>query len=200
MHPHSSFRQLLHGVGLVVVAALLVLTGCSAPQSPLAPPASPGIGHRISAQQFIPLTFTRPLHTGRLTKPVATTSPVLAETGGTVLLAGEFYQYRLMVPAGAVAQDTELSITLPDDANILADLGPEGTQFATPVTFEITIDTANTNYALLEQSLDVFWYNPATGVWEGQGATFAKQESTIIVTASLSHFSQYALGGQSPTP
>lgn len=192
----ASFCQLLSKTSRVALLALLVLAGCSTSNNPLTSQVPAGTSSMIPAKSFIPLTFTRPTHAGVLTKPVSTTNRVLAATGGAVLLPGAIYNYSLSVPPGALQQDTDLSITVPDDAKALTDMGPEGTRFATPVTFSISIDVTGTNYGLLKKIIDIYWYNPATGMWEAQGATISKQGSVVTARAKFSHFSQYALGGE----
>lgn len=196
MSVHASFRHLLYGAGLIVVSALLVLAGCSTSNSPFSPQMTTGTTHIIPATQFVPLTLHTSGRAGIMTKPVFTTKRVLAADGGAVEVVGNIYKYSVDVPSDALPQDADMSITVPDDGSALIALGPHGVQFKTPVTLEISAEFPGTNYGLLKKTLDIYWYNPDTGMWEAQGATISKQGSTITARVQLNHFSQYALGGQ----
>lgn len=193
----TSLRQTLYGMGLVVVLTLLVMVGCSPLTSPLSPQTTTGTPRIIQPDQFVPLAVTHPVRPGIATKPVSASKRVPAATGGSVfIVGGEFYEYSLIVPPGALPEDEDMSISVPDDGSAMASLGPHGTRFNTPVTFRISAKVPDTKYGLLKKTLDIYWYNPATGVWEAQDATITKQGSIVTATVQLNHFSQYALGGQ----
>jgi len=109
---------------------------------------------------------------------------VSAEKGGSVHLG----RYQLDFPAGALTEDTEISIRQSSPSSMALELGPHGIQFEKPVTLSfktdgISIDESST-------VLGVRWFNESTGSWE------AISEGPVGVTkvsAGLWHFSDYDL-------
>lgn len=111
---------------------------------------------------------------------------VPASTGGTLYL-GEFKFY---IPPGALDHDTVITITQTSDRYIEMDFGPDGTQFDPPATMTVSYATANLRN-LKPANLSISWFNTATNQWVNIGGTV--NQSTMTVSASISHFTQYSL-------
>ena len=121
------------------------------------------------------------------TQASTTTVRVTAAAGGTV--ADPTGKTKLDIPAGALASDTDITLTiLPKSGAAVVDVsefGPDGLQFLKPVTLTIKGDAA-----LAPQGKTL-----AVAVNEGAdfkavpGSTFANGTAT----ASITHFSRYTL-------
>lgn len=196
-------HQMLSLGGLLLTLVVLIVSSCSSGNSPVAPNPSSLRAQPLTLrpEAFGILTLGPARNPSLRTKPVAITQHVVAATGGTVSLSGTLlrstYTYSLTFPPGALAQDTDVTISVPDDAQILMDLGPYGLTFNSPVTFQMQVDMADLglNFGILKKTLDIYWYNDTTTLWEGQGATLSKKGSKITATVPLAHFSRYAMGG-----
>jgi hypothetical protein len=122
----------------MAAAAAFVLAGCSdhsqAPLAPVAPapPAHDLVGIDVNGLlQFIglpDLSGTR--HAQKY---------IRASQGGYVELNG----FRVDIPPGALPRDTTVTIDLPGDAllakRVVAEFGPHGVQFNTPVTLSFPL-------------------------------------------------------------
>lgn len=209
---YGSSQQRWSMVSLGLMLVVLVVASCSTMSNPVAPPSSAvsptapqpaasGQPLTIRPEAFSVLTLGPARDPHLRPKPVATTQHIVAATGGTVSLSGTLllssYRYSLTIPPGALTQDTDISISVPDDSQILMDLGPHGQAFTKPVTFQMQVGMADLGlkFGILKKTLDVYWYNDATGLWDGQRATISKQGSDITATVPLAHFSRYSLGG-----
>jgi len=197
----------LKGTGLLVSLAGLLLAGCSTLTNPLAPSDSAAPARTLRARTLSPAAFTpitiNPARGKRpLPKPLVATQHITAATGGALDLSGAIptggsFAYSLSFPAGALSEDTDSSISVPDDNEAVVELLPHGVRFNAPVHFEVRVDvTANPNLEGIDQStLDAYWYNNLMGLWVGQEAQVQREGSLITASVGLGHFSRYALGG-----
>jgi hypothetical protein len=115
---------------------------------------------------------------------------ITASEGGTVEVDGA----KLDIPAGALSEDTEITVQeiskagLPDAANIAStvyELGPDGTQFATPVTLSFAFDPSSTPEG-----------KEAVLAWLDGDAWSALTDSQVdgeTVAATTRHFSVFAV-------
>jgi len=166
----------------LAAAALLALAGCSdVPQQPtLAVPeqASEVLGGTIDLNgvlQFVGLPNL--LGTRHAEKYI------VASQGGFVELNG----FRVDIPAGALSQNTTITIDLPTDnvlgKRLIADFGPEGTQFNTPVTLKFPL----TGVLLLGTPIEVArWEN---GAWTSLGGSVNLLGT--VLSSTTPHFSTY---------
>ena len=69
--------------------------------------------------------------------------------------------------------------------------GPEGTQFAKPVTIEIPYDPSKLPGNAVENALAIHYWNPGTGAWEYLTSSVDAQNH--VVRAQTSHFSLYQI-------
>ncbi|HEX2189659.1 MAG TPA: hypothetical protein VHG51_12210 [Longimicrobiaceae bacterium] len=171
---------------LPLVAALLALAGCSEHAgAPLAPEPAPPAELLSTAIDLDGVLEFAALP--NLTGKRSVSQLVRASTGGSVELAG----FRVDIPAGALPQDTVVTITLPRDAalgkRVMAEFGPHGIQFNTPVTLTFPLQ----GVVLPLGGLDVGrWEN---GGWTSLGATLAADG--LSLSSTTPHFSTYAARG-----
>jgi hypothetical protein len=107
---------------------------------------------------------------------------VRADKGGVV----KYGRFQVTFPAGALKEDTYITIRDPGLRYMMCDLEPEGIRFNQPV--ELEVDLKGTG--ITGDTWTIFWWNPATGLWEDQHGVFSGDR----VNASLGHFSTYAPG------
>jgi uncharacterized delta-60 repeat protein len=115
---------------------------------------------------------------------------VIAAKGGTVAAGGA----TLVIPAGALDQDTTITVTissprasLPDGETIrgsIFDFGPDGTTFNTPAT--LTLPAAGTPAA--NESAIISFLDPAADRW----VDLRSAGTGTAVSAAVSHFTEYA--------
>ena len=166
----------------LAAAALLALAGCSEVSQPtLATPAAAPqdvLGGSINLNgvlQFIglpDLTGTR--HAEKY---------IVASQGGFVELNG----FRVDIPAGALSQNTTVTIDLPSDnvlgKRLIADFGPHGTQFNTPVTLTFPLTGVLWTGSPIEVAR---WEN---GAWTSLGGSVNLLGTKL--TGQTPHFSTY---------
>jgi hypothetical protein len=109
---------------------------------------------------------------------------IRAAEGGSVELNG----FRVDIPAGALPADTVITIDLPGDAllgkRVMAEFGPHGIQFNTPVTIHFPL----TGVLLGGERLEVGrWEN---GGWTSLGGAISADGRSLFSTTP--HFSTYA--------
>ncbi|MFQ5906874.1 MAG: hypothetical protein ACE5JA_09940 [bacterium] len=111
---------------------------------------------------------------------------VRADEGGKVSLN----RHTVIIPPGALKNDTEISISEPDPGYVLADFGPEELRFSRPVELAICyreLDLGDVS----EDALTIYWYNSRNKRWVDLNGNVDK--SGQIVRAWTDHFSRYAL-------
>jgi len=100
---------------------------------------------------------------------------------------------RLEIPAGALDEDTYITMEMVDKSNLVVEFGPDGLVFNKPVTMMMTL-TGTTAEGLAESTL-IKWYDPDSDRWEN--ITNLPVSSPNKVSALLEHFSKYGadIGG-----
>jgi hypothetical protein len=111
---------------------------------------------------------------------VMATKLVSAAEGGVV--SNEYYS--VYFPPGALEEDTEITIEMPQYPLAIVRLGPHGITFKKEVTLSLPLGVVETEAS----EFDVVWYNESTQLWEDIGGYC---DGTRII-ASLSHFSDYS--------
>jgi hypothetical protein len=165
----------------LAAAALFSLAGCSDVSQPtLAAPVQStsvlsGIIDLTGVLKFVglpDLTGTR--HAEKY---------IVASQGGFVELNG----FRVDIPAGALSQNTTVTIDLPTDnvlgKRVIAEFGPHGTQFNTPVTLSFPL----TGVLLPLGPIEV-------GRWENGGWTSLGGSVNLlgtVLSSTTPHFSTY---------
>lgn len=117
------------------------------------------------------------------------TAEIDGALGGTVKCG----RWSVVVPAGAFEGVGTVSIAVPDRNGLACDLDIKPgslNKFLLPVS--LVVSTAGLDVD--PTTLTIYYYDPATGKWFDQQATGDSGKQTV--TASLLHFSFYALGGK----
>ena len=169
----------------LLAAALFALGGCTeSAEAPLAPtpdaPPSEVLSGTLDLTGVLMFVGLPDLSGTR-----HASKRIIASQGGFVELNG----FRVDIPAGALPADTTVTIDLPTDnvlgKRVIAEFGPHGVQFNTPVTLTFPLGGVLLNGGSVEVAR---WEN---GGWTSLGGTvtgllFPKLQSTTP------HFSTYA--------
>jgi hypothetical protein len=107
------------------------------------------------------------------------TKLISAAEGGVV--SNEYYS--LYFPPGALEEDTEITIEMPEFPLAVVRLGPHGITFKKEVTLSLPLGVVETEAS----DYGVLWYNEETGLWEYIGSYIEDD----ILKAGLEHFSEY---------
>ncbi len=169
-----------HSLALAA-AALFALAGCSDVSQPVL--STPGqslsvLGGTIDLNGVLKFVAMPNLSGTRHAEKY-----IVASQGGFVELNG----FRVDIPAGALSQNTTITIDLPTDnvlgKRLIADFGPEGTQFSTPVTISFPL----TGVLLPGGPIEVArWEN---GAWTSLGGSV--NFLGTVLSSTTPHFSTY---------
>jgi hypothetical protein len=163
----------------LAAAAVCVLAGCTdRSEAPLAPPAGPSPTLSVDLSGLLQF-----IGTPNLTAPRHAEKLIHAADGGFVELQG----FRVDIPAGALSSDATITIDLPGDAvlakRVMADFGPDGLQFNTPVTLSFPLTNVLLNGGPIQVSR---WENDH---WVGLGGWLSGGGTRLNGTTP--HFSRY---------
>lgn len=128
-----------------------------------------------------------------LSTPKDSDSPMLKSESASNIVSAEFGGsisngwVTLDFPAGALNEDTEISISMPDPGKLIVELEPHGIQFNKPVG--MTLNLNGTDAEGFSDDANLLWFNEDMGWWEilETDASQANQAKTF-----LRHFSRYA--------
>jgi hypothetical protein len=151
----------------------VILPGCS--QQPMAPeqPKTQTLVHRIPSTPVI-------------ASELYTETVISAADGGTLSLM----DVKLTFPAGALDQDTLISIRIPDINVFENHFGTDGLFFNVPV--QVVMDYRDADLSNInEQTIRMAWYNSRTNSWDIIPCALNTVNKTV--TANVYHFSAYAL-------
>jgi hypothetical protein len=158
---------------------LLLLAGCTE-NSPLAP--SLEAGRLLGAADVTTLLHFSSLP--NLAGARHAEKRISAADGGFVELSG----FRVDIPAGALPADTVVTIDLPTDPalakRVMAEFGPHGIQFNTPVTLRFPLTGVSLNGSPIEVAR---WEN---GGWTSLGGSV--NVLGTVLSGQTPHFSAYA--------
>lgn len=166
---------------IAAAAAALALSGCTdRAQAPLAPAPPPTPSHSLLGIDLTGLLTYATLPDLSGTRHAE--KRIVASEGGFVELNG----FRVDIPAGALPQDTVVTIDLPSDSvfgrRVMAEFGPHGVEFNTPVTLTFPIAGV-----LLGGPAEVArWEDDA---WVGIGGSVNLLGTKL--TGTTPHFSHY---------
>ncbi|MBW3569596.1 MAG: hypothetical protein KY467_00695 [Gemmatimonadetes bacterium] len=165
----------------LAAAALVALAGCSDLSQPtLSAPgqASAVLGGTIDLNGVLQFTAMPDLSGSRHAEKY-----IIASEGGFVELEG----FRVDIPAGALSQNTTVTIDLPTDnvlaKRLIAEFGPHGTQFNTPVTLSFPLTGVLLNGDPIEVGR---WEN---GAWTSLGGSV--NSLGTVLSSTTPHFSTY---------
>jgi hypothetical protein len=178
----KALRNLLMAITLLSVLAALGC-GTNSPVAPsLAPPSMPGVDDPAFATL---LPASKGIDDVMMRSAVA--SAMISAKDGGVVSNG---YYSVYFAPGALKEDTEISIEMPEFPKAIVRLSPHGIQFDAEVIVSL-------NLAMVEESSDwdVLWLNEVSGLWESIGA-YVEDE---MVNARLEHFSDYGIDPKTRT-
>jgi hypothetical protein len=159
------------------LAALVLLAGCS--DAPLAPDTGPS----RTLAGAIDASLLRFAAAPDLSGTRHAAKRIVAAEGGFVELNG----FRVDIPAGALPADTVVTIDLPSDPalarRLVAEFGPHGIQFNTPVTLRFPLAGVVLNGGPIEVAR---WEN---GAWKSLGGTV--NVLGTVLSGTTPHFSAY---------
>ncbi|HEX2078690.1 MAG TPA: hypothetical protein VHG08_13300 [Longimicrobium sp.] len=165
----------------MAAAALFALGGCSDLEQPTlsAPDQSVFVlGGDIDLNGVLQFAGTP-----NLTEPRHAEKYIVASEGGFVELHG----FRVDIPAGALSANTTITIDLPTDnvlaKRLIAEFGPHGTQFNTPVTLSFPLTGVVLNGNPIEVAR---WEN---GGWTSLGGSV--NAAGTVLQGTTPHFSTY---------
>lgn len=165
----------------LAAAALIALAGCSDLSQPtLSAPAGPSsvLAGSIDLNGVLQFSALPDLTSSRHAEKY-----IVASQGGFVELNG----FRVDIPAGALSKNTTITIDLPSDnvlgKRVIAEFGPHGTQFNTPVTLSFPLTGVVLNGNPIEVGR---WEN---GAWTSLGGTV--NSLGTVLSSTTPHFSTY---------
>ncbi len=167
---------------LLVISSLSVLAalGCGT-YSPVAPSNSSMPG--VENPAFATLLPASKGSDAAMRSDVAS-AMIWAKDGGTVSNG----YYSVYFAPGALKEDTEISIEMPEFPQAIVRLSPHGIQFDAPVILSLDLGKA----VEMSDQWNVLWLNDVSGLWESIGGYMEDG----ALKAELKHFSEY---GQDPT-
>ena len=165
----------------LAAAALFALAGCSDTSQPaLAAPEheSAVLGGLINLNGVLQF-----IGAPNLLAPRHAEKYIVASQGGFVELHG----FRVDIPAGALSQNTTVTIDLPLDnvlgKRVIAEFGPHGTQFSTPATLSFPLSGVQLSNNPIEVGR---WEN---GGWTSLGGSV--NSAGTVLSSTTPHFSTY---------
>ncbi len=166
---------------LALAAAIFALAGCSDSSQPMLStpaPAAESLTGTVSVNGLLQFAGTPSLLGARHAE-----KRIIAAQGGFVELNG----FRVDIPAGALPADTTVTIDLPAGAllakRLVAEFGPHGVQFNTPVTLTFPLAGVLWNGSAIEVAR---WEN---GAWTSLGGSV--NAAGTALSGTTPHFSVY---------
>jgi len=130
------------------------------------------------------LILSTPKNPNVIQKAGAVSQFVSAAEGGVV-----FNDYVMLeFPPGALSEDTEITIGMPEEGKLIVEFGPHGLQFNKPVV--MTFDLSNTSANGMADQTSTIWYNEDCGWWEPIEKANSSDENSA--SSVLMHFSKYS--------
>lgn len=163
------------------LSSLVLLAGCSeGTRNPLSPEAEPSRSLTAGVDVSSLLRFAG---TPDLSGTRHVEKRIRAAEGGFVELNG----FRVDIPAGALPNDTVVTIDLPSDpvlaGRVVAEFGPHGIRFNKPVTLSFPL----TGVVLTGQPIQVARWE--TGAWTPLGGNV--DAAGTVLSSTTPHFSMY---------
>lgn len=162
----------------IAFLSVLATLGCGT-YSPLAPSQENSSTPGITSPDFATLLPASKTDIEILRSSQAS-SIIKADEGGTISNG----YYTLYFPPGALDEDTEITIEMPEFPKAIVRLGPHGIQFNKAVILSIPID----KFADGASSYTTYWYNEEISRWVPIGG----YTEDGVVKAELWHFSEYS--------
>ncbi len=170
----KALRNLLMAITLLTVLAALGC-GTNSPVAPSLPPSMPGVEDPAFATL---LPASKGIDDSMMRSAVA--SAMISAKDGGVVSNG---YYSVYFAPGALKEDTEISIEMPEFPKAIVRLSPHGIEFHAEVILALDLGKA------AEESSDwaVLWLNEDSDRWESIGGYIEDGQ----LKAQLKHFSEY---------
>ncbi|PIU45466.1 MAG: hypothetical protein COS95_03750 [Ignavibacteriales bacterium CG07_land_8_20_14_0_80_59_12] len=191
--------------GIVLVAVMTLLAGCSTLDNPVGVPANPAVGTG-SVSPTPTLIFLPRSGGGPLSKDITVSKFITALSGGLLKVHGEYLDegravtvrtdMSLRIAPQSISESGWFSIAL-DDEMLAADFGPGGTAFRTPALLDMTTTGLDLSAVPEGANVHLYWYDPATASWEPMSAniTVSRSRGKIVCEdGEIPHFSRYGFG------
>jgi len=131
-----------------------------------------------------------------LSGPLYAEAWIEAEEGGEVTLSAQYggwdIHHTVSIPAGALPQDTMVSIALPHPFLIMVELEPSYVSFSIPVNIELKYEGFQSG-SMMGENLGVFWWDEVNQVWVPIDANIEIGVDRLDISFLVEHFSRYAL-------
>jgi hypothetical protein len=131
---------------------------------------------------FIHITSTPKGSGSPLLKTESASNLVSAESGGRVSNGWVTLDF----PAGALDEDTEIFISMPDPKLLIVELEPHGIQFNKPVG--LIVNLSGTDAENLADDACMLWFDDEMGWWEKLDTDASEDNQCETL---LKHFSKY---------
>ena len=189
-----------HTILLVAILLSSLALSCSTITSP---PPEEGASYPTEALKFVRIGSRGPgVGPGLLARPLGADMPSVSDTikaaeGGELQMVYNNGQvnltFTLQIPAGALSEDREIKMGLVSEEYLIVGLEPDGTRFNIPVKLSVKADSLDLSDRE-EESIQIYWYNPETKLWEPQKAQVDINDSLDGMDSEieLEHFSIYA--------
>ncbi len=191
------YETMLKTAWLVAIVAM-VFVGCSA-DHPMNPEPLSNNG-RIVQSETGPVTILGPSETlkakAALYKSASGTDVhneqyVEAATGGEVGVGnGDLGYSKVIFNSNALPENATVSVTYRENEFCEGEFAPHGVQFNESVEIELSYLNADLT-DVDESTLQIYYYNESTGLWEYVGGTV--DTTRKVVSVDLEHFSRYAI-------
>jgi len=175
-------RRLISSQAFAMLASAILLfasIGCD-PGTLTAPSSAPD--NVVDSPNFITLLSTSKGALDPAMTPSAS-SVVSADEGGRVVCG----PFRLDFPAGALDEDTEITMNVIDDGTLGIELGPHGIQFNVPVTLSMNLEGTSAEGMASQSS--TLWFDEDDGIYIMMPKIPSQDDN--ILKAQLEHFSKY---------
>jgi hypothetical protein len=169
-------KKVIRALMAISFLSVLAALGCGT-YSPVAPsntPTMPGVENPAFAT-LLPASKG----SDAAMKSDVASAMISAKDGGVVSNG----YYSVYFAPGALQEDTEISIEMPEFPKAIVRLSPHGIQFDAPVILSLALDKA----VELSDQWNVLWLNEGSGLWESIGGYVEDG----AVKAELKHFSEY---------
>ena len=160
----------------ITFLSVLAALGCGT-YSPVAPSNSPTMPG-VENPEFATLLSASKGSDEIMMSP-SKSAMISAKDGGVV---GNGF-YSVYFAPGALMEDTEITIEMPEFPKAVVRLSPHGIQFNAPVILSLDLKKVETT----SDTWDVLWLNEGTGIWESIGG-YVEDDA---LKAQLMHFSEY---------
>lgn len=166
---------------LTAIAFLGVLAalGCGT-YSPVAPSQEQSVLPSTEDPQFVRLLPTS--KGAPEPNPSSAIAQMISAANGGLISNG---YYTLYFPPGALDEDTEITLDMPDFPVAVIKLEPHGIVFNKAVTLSLPMEAIESDAS----SFRVLWHNEITGYWENIGGHIENGS----IKANLEHFSRYGI-------